>query len=105
VRPHRCIEGRYESFIGPVVHSLRPIRQGLFVIIVFGAELAVEPSLSGVGPVDLRVTLAPVRKPRGECQSRPNRDGPGGSITSMSAMARPTYSCCSRLWKAGATSR
>ena len=30
---------------------------------------------------------------------------PARITTSMSAMARPTYSCCSRLRKAGATSR
>ena len=81
---HRGIKVRYKSFIRLVMHSLRPIRRGLLVMVVFAAELAVEPPLSGVRPVDLCVSLASVGKPIG-LPRRKNRCARAGGRASRRA--------------------
>ena len=81
---HRGIKVRYKSFIRLVMHSLRPIRRGLLVMVIFAAELAVEPPLSGVRPVNLCVSLASVGKPIG-LPRRKNRCARAGGRASRRA--------------------
>lgn len=52
MRFHGREELRLESLMRRVVHPLRPRRWGLLVLAVIPAELAIEPRLSRVRPVD-----------------------------------------------------